>query len=172
MSRNLKIVVTGPFSAGKTRFIKTISDIDVVTTERKITRRIEGVSKRTTTVAMDYGRVTLGDDVLHLHGTPGQARFDFMWDILMKEMDGFVLLVDSTDLETMGEARELIGLFSSGHTVPYVVAANKQDLSEAAKLEKLRRALDLGPNILIMPCVSSRKTSIKQVLIQMVDVLK
>ncbi len=172
MSRNLKIVVTGPFSAGKTRFIKTISEIDVVTTERKITRRIEGVSKRTTTVAMDYGRVTLGDTVLHLHGTPGQARFDFMWDILMKEMDGFILLVDSTDLETMGEARELIGLFSSGHPVPYVVAANKQDLPEAVKLEQLRRALDVGPNILIMPCVSSRKTSVKQVLIQMVDVLK
>jgi hypothetical protein len=90
----------------------------------------------------------------------------------MKEMDGFVLLVDSTDLETMGEARELISLFSAGHPVPYVVAANKQDLPEAARPEKLRRALDLPANVLIMPCVSSRKTSVKQVLIQMVDVLK
>ena len=172
MSHNLKIVVTGPFSSGKTRFIKSVSEIDVVTTERKITRRIEGVSKRTTTVAMDYGRVTLGEDVLHLHGTPGQARFDFMWEILMKEMDGFVLLVDSTDSETMGEARELIDLFSSGHPVPYVIAANKQDLPEATKPEKLRRALGVGPNILIMPCVASRKTSVRQVLLQMVDLLK
>ena len=172
MSRPYKIVVTGPFASGKTRFIKAISEIDVVTTERRITRRIEGVSKRTTTVAMDYGRVTLGDSALHLHGTPGQARFDFMWDILMKEMDGFVLLVDSTDMETMGEARELIELFSSPHPAPYVVAANKQDLPEAARPEKLRRALGIPPNILIMPCVATRKTSVRQVLLQLVDLLK
>lgn len=171
MNRPLKIVITGPFSAGKTRFIKAISEIDVVSTERKITRRIEGITKKTTTVAMDYGRVTFDDVVLHLHGTPGQARFDFMWDILAQEMDGFVLLVDSADLDTVDEARELIDMFTSAHAVPYVIAANKQDMDGAASPAKLRRALGVGPEILIMPCVSSRKTSVKQVLLQLVELL-
>ena len=171
MSRAYKIVVTGPFSAGKTRFIKTISEIDVVSTERKITRRIEGITKKTTTVALDYGRVTLDDTVLHLHGTPGQARFDFMWDILAQEMDGFVLLVDAADLDSVDEARELIDIFISAHAVPYVIAANKQDMEGAASTTKLRRALGVGPETLIMPCVSTRKTSVKQVLQQLVEML-
>jgi small GTP-binding protein len=171
MSRILKIVVTGPFSAGKTRFIKTISDIDVVSTERKITRRIEGITKKTTTVAMDYGRLALGEDVLHLYGTPGQARFDFMWEILAPEMDGFVLLVDAADLNTVDEARALIAMFTAAHAVPYVIAANKQDMEGAASPAKLRRALDADPDILIMPCVASRKTSVRQVLVQLVEMI-
>jgi len=171
MSRAYKIVVTGPFRAGKTRFIKTISDIAVVSTERKITRRIEGLTKKTTTVAMDYGRVTLNDAVLHLHGTPGQARFDFMWDILAQEMDGFVLLVDAADLDTVGEAQALIDMFTSAHAVPYVIAANRQDVEGAASPAKLRRALGVGPDILVMPCVSTRKTSVRQVLLQLLESL-
>jgi len=171
MGKIYKIVVTGPFSAGKTKFIKTISDIDVVSTERKITRRIEGITKKMTTVAMDYGRVALDDHILHLHGTPGQARFDFMWDILAQEMDGFVLLVDSSDLDTVDEAKELIKTFTSAHAVPYVIAANKQDVEGAASPAKLRRALEIGPEVLIMPCVSGRKTSVKQVLQQLVEML-
>ena len=166
MSRHLKIVVTGPFNAGKSQLIKTISEIDVVSTERKITHRDKG-SKRLTTVAMDYGRVTLGDDTLHLHGTPGQARFDFMWDILMQEMHGFVLVVDSCAEESFEEARGLIGLFNAGKRVPYLIAANKQDLDCALAADKLRRSLKLGADILIMPCTASRKTSVKQVLSQL-----
>jgi small GTP-binding protein len=170
MRKPYKIVVTGPFSAGKTRFIKTISDIQVVSTERKITARQEG-TKAQTTVAMDYGRVALGEDTLHLTGTPGQARFDFMWDILTREMHGFVMLVDSADTASFGDARALIDLFTSAHTVPYVVAANKQDMSGAVPLPKIRRALDLGADVLIMPCVASRKSSVKQVLAQLVELI-
>ena len=95
MPRILKVVVTGPFAAGKSQFIQTISDIPVVSTERKISLRDKD-TKAETTVAMDYGRVTLGDDVFHLNGTPGQARFDFMWDILSREMHGLVMLVESS----------------------------------------------------------------------------
>ena len=166
MSKQLKIVVTGPFSAGKSQFVKTISEIDVVSTEKKITLRETG-QKRLTTVAMDYGRVTLEDSVLHLNGTPGQARFDFMWEILMKEMHGFVLVVDSCAKDSFGEARELLEAFGAERRVPYVVAANKQDLDCALAPDQLRRALKLDRDALIMPCTASRKSSVKQVLSQL-----
>ena len=111
MSQIYKIIVTGPFNSGKTAFIRTISDVSVVTTERKITTEDRGI-KNETTVAMDYGRVQLGDNILHLNGTPGQARFDFMWEILAREMDGFIVLADCTDTPTYPEVGELISLFS------------------------------------------------------------
>lgn len=170
MPRNLKIVVTGPYGAGKTQFVKTVSDIAVVSTERKISARSKG-EKTQTTVAMDYGRVALGDDVLHLNGTPGQARFDFMWDILSQEMQGLVVLIDSSDSLRLPEAKELIEYFVGGKPVPFLVAANKQDLAGAAHPEKLRRTLGLGAETLIMPCVASRKTSARQVLVQLAELI-
>lgn len=170
MISSIKLVITGPFSAGKTRFIKTISEIDVVSTERKITRREKGV-KRETTVAMDYGRVTLGETSVNLYGTPGQVRFEFMWDILSREMSGFVMLVDATEPDSFHHARELIDGFLADKPVPYVVAANKQDLASAVTLARLRRAMDLGPDVLVMPCVATRKTSVRQVLLQLMELL-
>jgi signal recognition particle receptor subunit beta len=88
--QTVKMVITGPFSAGKTQFIQSVSEIDVVATERKISSDAERV-KEDTTVAMDFGRITVDDDlVLYLFGTPGQRRFDFMWEILSEGMLGFV----------------------------------------------------------------------------------
>jgi signal recognition particle receptor subunit beta len=185
MARSLKIVVAGPFGAGKSSFIRTISEIAVVSTERRMSAAIFAATvaaprglransqpnKSHTTVAMDYGRLTLGDDVLHLHGTPGQARFDFMWDILAREMAGFVLLVDAAAPETFAEARNLLGAFTAGHRVPFVVAANKQDLPGAAKPEKLRPALGLSAETLILPCMAARKTSVRQVLSQLAQLI-
>jgi hypothetical protein len=84
--QTVKMVVTGPFNAGKTEFIRSVSEIDVVSTERKISTEADRV-KETTTVAMDFGRITVDDDlVLYLFGTPGQRRFDFMWEILSEGM--------------------------------------------------------------------------------------
>ena len=78
--QTVKMVVTGPFSAGKTEFIQSVSEIDVVSTERKISSPAERSVKESTTVAMDFGRITVDEDlVLYLFGTPGQKRFDFMW---------------------------------------------------------------------------------------------
>jgi GTPase SAR1 family protein len=86
--QTLKMVVTGPFNAGKTEFIQSVSEIDVVSTERKISSEIERI-KETTTVAMDFGRITVDNEmVLYLFGTPGQKRFDFMWEILSEGMLG------------------------------------------------------------------------------------
>ena len=97
----VKIVVTGPFAAGKTTLIRTISEITVLSTERGITDDTKA-RKAETTVAMDFGRITIDRDlVLYLFGTPGQERFDFMWEILGEGMLGYVLLVDASRPETL-----------------------------------------------------------------------
>lgn len=166
-----KIVVTGPFNSGKTVFIQTISDIPVVSTEKRITTEDKGI-KAETTVAMDYGRVQLNGDTLYLYGTPGQTRFDFMWEILSGEMNGFIVLVDSTDAPSFPDAAELITLFSSFVTVPHLVVANKTDLQGAAKLSDVRRGTKAGNDVTVMPCVATQKSSVRQVLLQMVQLLK
>ena len=166
-----KIVVTGPFNSGKTEFIQTISDIPVVTTEKSITTEDRGI-KAETTVAMDFGRVKLNDDMLHLFGTPGQTRFSFMWEILASEMNGFVVLVDATDRFSFPEAAELIEQFSTYVQVPYLVVSNKTDLEGAAHLDDVRRGTRAGSNITVMPCVALQKTSVRQVMLQMMELLK
>ncbi len=165
--QTVKIVVTGPFNAGKTAFIQTVSEIDVVATERKITSEAERV-KDTTTVAMDFGRITVDEDlVLYLFGTPGQRRFDFMWEILSEGMLGFIVLVDSTRPETFREARGILETFRAYAPTPYVVAANKQDLEDAWDLEDMRIALRLDPHVKLLPCVATDKESVKKVLLEL-----
>jgi small GTP-binding protein len=165
--QTVKMVVTGPFSAGKTEFIQAISEIDVVSTERKITDQTARV-KRETTVAMDFGRITVDEDlVLYLFGTPGQKRFDFMWEILSEGMLGFVVLVDSVRPETFREARRILDIFRGYASTPYVVAANKQDLEDAWTPEDLRIALKVRPGIKMLPCVATDKESVKNVLLEL-----
>ena len=141
--QTVKMVVTGPFNSGKTEFIQTVSEIDVVSTERKITSAAERV-KESTTVAMDFGRITVDDElVLYLFGTPGQKRFDFMWEILSEGMLGFIVMVDSTRPETFREARGILETFRAYAPTPYVVTANKQDKEDAWDVEDMRIALRL-----------------------------
>ena len=172
MPRILKVVVTGPFSSGKSQFVKTISDIPVVSTERKLSVRERGV-KSQTTVAMDYGRAQIGDDILHLTGTPGQARFDFMWAILGREMRGLVLVVDATHQASFEEARQMLDEMLAPRPVPFVIAANKQDQDGALHPDKVRRALGFsGARVLVMPCTASHKTSVKMVLSQLAEMIQ
>ncbi len=165
--QTVKMVVTGPFNAGKTAFIQSVSEIDVVATERKITSEAEKV-KETTTVAMDFGRITVDDDlVLYLFGTPGQKRFDFMWEILSEGMLGFIVMVDSTRPETFREARSILQTFRAYAPTPYVVAANKQDMNDAWELEDMRLALRLDPKVKLLPCVARKKETVKTVLLEL-----
>jgi hypothetical protein len=165
--QTVKMVVTGPFNAGKTEFIQTVSEIDVVSTERKISSEAERI-KDQTTVAMDFGRITVDDElVLYLFGTPGQKRFDFMWEILSEGMLGFIVMVDSTRPETFREARTILETFRAYAPTPYVVAANKQDLDDAWEIDDMRIALRLDPNIKLLPCVSVKKNSVKDVLLEL-----
>jgi small GTP-binding protein len=165
--QTVKIVVTGPFSAGKTQFIQTISEIDVVATERKISSAQERI-KDQTTVAMDFGRITVDEDlVLYMFGTPGQRRFDFMWEILAEGMLGFVVLLDSVRPETFREARSILDTFRSYAAVPYVVAANKQDLEDAWSAEDLRIALHIPQDVKVVPCVSIDRDSVQHVVLEL-----
>ena len=165
--QTVKMVITGPFNAGKTEFISSVSEIDVVSTERKITDETSSV-KQETTVAMDFGRITVDDDlVLYLFGTPGQKRFDFMWEILSEGMLGFVVLVDSVRPETFREARRILDIFRSYANTPYVVAANKQDMDDAWSPEDLRIALKVRPDVKLLPCVAIEKESVKNVLLEL-----
>ncbi len=165
--QTVKIVVTGPFNSGKTEFIRCVSEIDVVSTERKITAEAEKV-KDSTTVAMDFGRITVDDDlVLYLFGTPGQKRFDFMWEILSEGMLGFIVMVDSTRPETFREARSILETFRAYAPTPYVVAANKQDRDDAWEVDDMRVALRLDPKVKFLPCVATDKESVKKVLLEL-----
>ena len=165
--QTVKMVVTGPFSAGKTEFIQTVSEIDVVSTEKKITSEAERI-KESTTVAMDFGRITVDDSlVLYLFGTPGQKRFDFMWEILSEGMLGFIVMVDSSRPETFREARSILETFRAYAPTPYVVAANKQDQEDSWEIDDMRIALRLDPNIKLLPCVAVDKESVKTILLEL-----
>ncbi len=165
--QTVKMVVTGPFNAGKTAFIQAVSEIDVVSTERKISSASERI-KETTTVAMDFGRITVDDDlVLYLFGTPGQKRFDFMWEILSEGMLGFIVIVDSARPETFREAKSILETFRAYAPTPYVVAANKQDMPDAWDVEDLRIALRIDRKIKLLPCVAPDKESVKAILLEL-----
>jgi small GTP-binding protein len=165
--QTVKMVITGPFNSGKTEFIRTISEIDVVSTERKISSDSERV-KEETTVAMDFGRITVDDNlVLYLFGTPGQRRFDFMWEILSEGMLGFIVLVDGVRPETFREAKRILEIFRGYASTPYVVAANKQDMPDAWSPEDLRIALKIDRNIKVLPCVATDKESVKNILLEL-----
>lgn len=165
--QTVKMVVTGPYSSGKTQFIGTISEIDVVKTERKVSSEAEKI-KDSTTVAMDFGRITVDNDlILYLFGTPGQRRFDFMWEILSEGMLGFVVMVDSSRPETFREAKSILETFRAYAPTPYVVAANKQDHPEAWAPEDMRIALRLDPNVKLLPCIATNRDSVKNVLLEL-----
>lgn len=166
--QTVKMVITGPFSSGKTQFIRSISEIDVVSTDEAVTAKGEALVKESTTVAMDFGRITVDDDlVLYLFGTPGQRRFDFMWEILAEGMLGFVVMVDSTKPETFREAKSILETFRAYAPTPYVVAANKQDMAEAWNTDDLRIALRIEEGVKLLPCVASDKESVKTVLLEL-----
>lgn len=161
------MVVTGPFNSGKTAFIGSVSEIPVVRTERRVTDNTRAV-KDQTTVAMDFGRITIDKDLsLYLFGTPGQKRFDFMWEILSEGMLGFVVLIDSARPETFREARRILDTFRTYSNTPFVIAANKQDDEDAWPPEDLRIALGLDQGMRVLPCIATRKESVKAILLEL-----
>jgi uncharacterized protein len=159
--QSVKVVVTGPFNAGKTTFIKSVSEITVLSTEREVTDSSEGGE---TTVAMDFGRITISDDVvLYIFGTPGQERFSFMWETLSEGMLGFVLLVDATDDTSVADATPIISFFRNMSSVPFVVAANRLDSQDG--LEALRERLGIEDSVEMLAVDARDRESVKQVLL-------
>ncbi|MEI7557152.1 ATP/GTP-binding protein [Candidatus Chlorohelix sp.] len=165
--QTVKMVITGAVAAGKTEFIKSISEIDVVSTERKATDETSLIKKETT-VAMDFGRIAIADDlVLHLFGTPGQKRFDFMWEILSEGMLGLIVLIDSTRPDTFRETTRIIEFFTGYRKTPFIVVCNKQDLENAWSPEDIRYSLRLSSEVKVIPCVSKDRDSVKKVLLEL-----
>jgi uncharacterized protein len=167
-----KLVVTGPFNAGKTALIQAVNEIRGVNTD--VRTETESHVKPQTTVAMDFGKVTLpGGTSLHLVGTPGQRRLGFMWEVLMLECHGILFLVDSSAPATFDEAGEMLDFFSSrANGVPIFVAANKQDRPGALPPEEVGRHLRLvGPGqqgrVTALPplgCVADDRASVMMTL--------
>ncbi|NJP05647.1 MAG: ATP/GTP-binding protein [Chloroflexaceae bacterium] len=169
--QTVKMVISGAVNSGKTEFIRTISEIEVVSTERRATDDTRMVKKETT-VAMDFGRISIGKDlVLHLFGTPGQKRFDFMWEILSEGMLGLIILVDSTRPETFRETNRIVDFFTSYRDTPYVIAANKQDRPNAWSPDELRLALRQKPDVKVIPCVATDRETVKNVLLELLYII-
>jgi signal recognition particle receptor subunit beta len=168
LSKPLKIVVTGPFSAGKTTLIRTISEVAIVGTERDVTDETKSV-KASTTVAMDFGRITFADGAcLFLFGTPGQRRFEVMWEILSEGMIGFIVLVNASDGRSVDEAAHILDTFRKYADVPYVVGVTHLDkVSEPAEdiIEHVRARLEAPEGVRVAPCDVRRRDDVKALIL-------
>lgn len=166
-SVTVKLLVTGPFSAGKTTLISAISEIPVVATEAAVSDHTI-VTKANTTVTMDFGKLTVEGEGLHaellMFGTPGQDRFSFMWDVLAKGMDGYVLMVDLSSRESVEEAGKILRYFREMSGAPFVVGANRA-LDNPDALESLDIDLALQPGAVVVPCEATDRDSAKQVVL-------
>jgi signal recognition particle receptor subunit beta len=164
-ARAVKIVVTGPFAAGKTTLIRTISEITVLSTEKDVSDNTRS-RKAETTVAMDFGRITIDHDlILYLFGTPGQDRFDFMWEILGEGMLGYVLLLDAERADSLDDAAGILAAFRTMAKVPFVVALNRAEGVDFDQEQRIREALDLDASVPVVACNATDRASVKNVLL-------
>ncbi len=138
----LRVVVTGAVGAGKTSFIRTISETDVVDTDKRSTDETAQF-KAQTTVAMDFGTIVTLNKSLHLYGTPGQARFDFMRDILIQKAQACIVLADATRAEHLNYAREIIDFIDNELRIPYLIGLTHTDCMNALTLTDAALALGL-----------------------------
>jgi len=158
----VKLVITGPVNAGKTTMVQNLSDSQIAATDVAATDHVSQL-KTMTTVGLDFGILKIDDTLeLHLFGTPGQSRFNFMWNILSKGAIGAIFLVDSTSDDSLQEMKKMFDYFAKNVDLPVVVGATKQDMEGAKSIEELKELLNLG-DIMIIP-VDARKKEESKIL--------